>query len=430
MLNRLPDERPLHEGIQSVRVLEKRIALYAAVFGFLIGLAGLPLWGCLAGFLINLRPEASSGGIGWKALLIALLMGGVPLVGWLILIVWEHFRKRDRWFCAAASALLLLVVGGALFLHPRVQWFYLEACKIRTESFSFARSSVFWRRNGLDGVPSAARETVVVIGSSQVNFAISEALLSERLPACRISKKTLPGFGVMQYLMVVPELKTQQADTVVCWVSEFDLFREETLPVNRLRGHVSGPQLFQLVQTLSPRIAWDNRSELSDLAAACLSPLWRDRDLLRILSLNFWWRASSSPQGEPPAGDRQRQIANLKQSIRRTRLVQGNFDAFALFARQLRDAGIRLVVFEGQTNPLAVQDVDPAFRVETRTRFEKMAREVGFDYVTEDNMPLFTADDFCDAYHLAPRAAQRFSEYLAGYLRAKTIESLNLKESQ
>ncbi len=417
MASKPPEELPLHVGIRAVQNIEKRLAMIVGVFVMLIALAGLPWWKSVVKYLYVLQSDLPwhPGPVRLQYFLVAVAIVCLPLLSWLALSLYEH-RKGQRWFLAAASACLCLIAVSALFAHQRTQWFFLEACKVRTERFSFSRSLVFWRSNSYNRQVSPAQSSIFAIGSSQVNFAINEALLSDRLPRYGIHKKTLPGFNVLQYKMVVPELRHLEADIVVCWLSEFDFFREDRIPANRLRGQATISQVVKLIQILPPALAWDNRAEMADVFFATVSPLWRDRDIIRVISRGFWWKTDSIDTAERVSGDSEQQLENLRRSIRRTELLDVNFRSFAVFARQLADSGIRLIVFEGHTHPGVMRNYETSYRIETRSRLQAMSESIGFEYVTEKDMPVFTDVDFVDIYHVNEAAQNRFTLFLADYL--------------
>lgn len=412
--------RPLH--LQA----EQRVALCACWLVPACMIVCLPVMRGCAYYLVTLRtPECL-----WRwgdVLRPSLVLGAacvcaLPFV-WLAGVRAE-MRRADRprvaFAFAAVSAVVTATIAAVLFASAWPRWLFLEAVKVRSEPFSFARSLAFWQRDAQEWQPASGRVSTFLVGSSQMNFAVDAEMLSRQLPQVRVQKRCLPGFGVMQYAMVAPELLDRRADIVVCWLSEFDTFRDDRVPANRLRAFARWPQVWRLSLTLGQRESWRNRVEMSDLALASLMPFWRDRDLLRRLALHFWWRGQDGAQGQPPkwmGGDADRQRANLARSIRRTRLVAANFRAFRSFVRHVTSRGIRVLVFEGATNALYTSAYDPRFRVETRERLQDMAREERFVYVDEGQMPVFGAGDFCDAYHLNRQARRRFTTYLATRLR-------------
>lgn len=408
------------------RATVRQLSVVAAV----IFTALVPLLVGFAPYLVNLeQPEHFSY---WHILVSPLALSGIFVVLF-IAVIWlasirvdQTIRKgRFNHFPLAAVSALIILIGASLLVEQyRFQWFFLEAVKVRSEQYSYPRSLAFWKRDAMDEIHDVAKRKIILLGSSQVNMAMDPIILSEHINKTSISKYALPGFGIMQYLMVAPYLLKMKPDAVVCWLSEFDTYREELLPSNRLRSFSSAEQFWALSGLLKQDQIWKNRSELMDIMMGAATPIWRDRDLLRRLAFKFWWRSRIVVNQKPintvvHQKKVDNHIENLKTSIQRTGLVEANFLAFDLFSRILIHNGISLYVFEGVTNPDATSRYDPDgnMRLDTRERFEKMAKATGFKYIRASKMPAFEVNDFADAVHLNARARERFSTYLASYLK-------------
>lgn len=399
-----------------------RCAFFITAAGTVVS---LPFLGRIAVFLVTLQWPAASlscdAAFALRILVAAICVLSLPAL-WLLLLETERSISAPTFVRAPVAPLVALtfVIGfSAVVQHPPVRWFFLEAAKVRAEQFSFIRSVVCWQRDAMDYAHSQNAANLVLVGSSQMNSAVDLDLLPALLPDMRVRKSCLPGFGIMQYLMATSDLSRMNPAIVVCWISEFDAFREDRLPTNRLRFFSQSRGVLRLAQALGPKHAWQNRSELADLTMAVFVGLWRDRDLFRQLAVDFWWPApvatETSPAMDPAAIARQRD--NLRHSVRRTALLDANFNTFREFARDLSRQNVRLCVFEGSISPAATSTYDPSFRKETRERLRRMATEEGFEYVDASQMPQFTAEDFSDLYHLAPSARERFTVFLAQYIR-------------
>jgi hypothetical protein len=322
--------------------------------------------------------------------------------------------------------LAAIVIGLAalcvVWIHPRAQWFFIETSKIRLAPTTFPRALMFWRGSDLKETWPRGN-TVALLGSSQMNFAVDQDRLQTALPEKTVAKRALPGLGIMQYALLGDQLIERGASCAVCWISDFDAFREEAIPANRLRYFATLKNTRELAQVLGIAESWRNRGALADMFAAALCPLWRDRDVISRVAKDFWrplgrMNAMDDPStGSNPSGSHDKQGAHLERLIRRTRLLEANFRSFNRFADTLSNHGVALVVFEGHTNPEAMANVNPAFRSETRQRIHRMAGIAGFTYVDETDMPALTAADFQDAYHLNDEARKRFTLYLADFLK-------------
>jgi len=428
-MEELPDERGLDEGRVEVLDAERRAAAWACRLIPVAAVLALPFLRTGAAYLVNLRPPDRladwRGALTVRPMAFAALLCLLPLVWWLGVLLEKRRPGRVLRRVPVAAALAVLAVGGlcVAFEQRRVQWFCLEAARVRIKRNSFARNVINWKYDSLTHVPKPGKPLVVLLGSSQMESAVDEHLLAEGLPGVRVKKKWLRGFSIVQYLVVAPEVLEQRPAAIVCWLSEFDAFREERLPTNRLALFSRPATLATLASTLGPAECWLNRAELADMAFAALVPLWRDRDLLRVFFRRFWWRL---PEVEPKprmADVIARERENIRRAVRRTRLVEANFRSFRRFAEVVTAHGVRLFVFEGSTHPDGTSIYDPSFRPETRRRLERMAREVGFEYVPEERMPRFSRADFRDIYHLNTLARARFTRFLGRWLRTRLTPS-------
>jgi len=388
-------------------------------------LASVPFLKSFFSYLVNLQVPKEWMRLGSifepKTLIVAAFFSVVPLL-------WAMCLKAERRFfkiighgqpVATIGAVLFVIMVCGLFRWHRVNWFFLEAVKVRAEEFSYPRSAAFWKRQTMDSLRRADNNNLILVGSSQMNFAVDSDLLSSEFANLIPIKKCLPGFGIMQYLMSAPEILSYHPDIVICWISEFDTHREDRIPANRLRYFPDLKQLWYLLQTLQPIDLWKNRSQLADIGFAGIIPLWKERDSMTLLLKNFWWPSSSRlTEKTSNAKDTEivKQRENLVRSVRRTELVEANFKAFRYFASLMVSKRIKLIVFEGKTNPMVSAAYNPAFREETREQLRLMASEIGFTYVPESEMPRFTPDDYTDAYHLNKSARAQFTTFLVEYI--------------
>jgi len=424
-MEKLPDERGLAEGRAEVLDAERRVAAWVCRLMPVLALPALPFLRTGAAYLVNLRPPDRwadwPGALTVRFMAFAALLCTVPVVWWVgVRLERRHLgRSRRGWPVAPALTLLAVAAACLVFEQRRVQWFFLEAAKARIERDSFARNVINWKYDTLTYAPKPGKPLVVLLGSSQMDYAVDERLLAEALPGARVKKRWLSGFSILQYLVVAPEVLEQRPTAIVCWLSEFDAFREDRLPTNRLRFFSRAATLTLLAKILGPAECWGNRAQLADMTFASLAPLWRDRDLLRVLFRKFWWRLPTA-EPEPRMADViARERENIRRAVRRTRLVEVNFRSFRRFAQMVTAQGVRLFVFEGSTHPDGTSIYDPGFRPETRRRLERMAREVGFVYVPEEQMPRFSRRDFESIYHLNGPARRRFTHFLARWLETR-----------
>jgi hypothetical protein len=305
---------------------------------------------------------------------------------------------------------------------PRLKWFFIESAKARTPNPSFARNTLFWeRRDFMSATGSAPNPNrIALVGSSQMFQSTDVDILAES--GDRWEKQCLAGFGPIQYDWLSNRILERQPNAVVCWLSEFDFYREDAVPTNRLRWSSTLSKTHALWLRLEPDQRWDNRGEFVDLLLAAHLTTWRNRDHLKQILMNFWWNtgrpkvpADGAPLESALAESADLEIAtdNLRKNVRPTRFVDVNFSSFAEFATELRNHGIRLIVFEGQLHPATRTAYPERYHLEVRERLTDLSALYGFSYIHGDDLLKLSDADFADGYHTNSVGRTRWSRYLS-----------------
>jgi len=445
----LPEEQDPRACREAMWAVERRIAGRLSLVLPVIAVILTPLVAKYLLTIVFLKPT-EPGWNSWQAwhwtpsILLAAAILAAPLA-WLVALQLEK-RRRHRirspgMPTAAILSIVMIVLSSLLFVHPRLRWFYVEWAKVRTPNPSFARNTLFWQNEDFPqaGEPTSAVRRISLVGSSRVYQGIDQLLLAKLLPESFVEKMCLAGFGPMQYLALVDRVISHEPTQVVLWLSDFDLYREDTLPTGRLRWCASWENTTELAALLTPQQKWENRSALADLAFAAAMPWWREREHLRRTAFGYWWNVSvptgsDSPEAVPVlarSAGLEEALTYLRRNVRRTTMVEANYQAIAGFAQHLRGRGTELVVFEGLLHPRAARACKPELREEARRRLAGMADEVGFQFVASEAMPAFGEDCFGDAYHLNKQGRERFTKYLAVYLRkASDEESVEILDAR
>lgn len=339
-------------------------------------------------------------------------------------------RSRLPW--AATLAVMAIPLCSLPFHNSRFTWFFVEWAIPRTPNPSFARNTLYWEQRNFEFVgPENGARSIGLVGSSQTAQGFDLDLMHSKLPDDRVEKKCLAGFGPMQYPFLLERIQERRFDVIVCQLSEFDFYREDTVPVSRLRWASGREGISHLWATLALQQRWENRGNLADLWLAAKLPLWRHRDHIRRTMTDYWWKRSDPPKSRdagngvlaeaPGLGEA---IAFLKKNIGHKNLVEVNFQSFALFARKLSSQGIELIVLEGQVHPDARKAYDTSgMQLATRQRLHAMANTYEFRYIDATIQPSFEADDFGDAYHLNSSGRLKLTEILLSCLEERRATS-------
>lgn len=358
------------------------------------------------------------------AIAVAVLLAACPWI-WFASLRADRFIP-DRTIPLAMILSVLLTIAVSFLLNTsRATWFFVEWTKVRTPNPSFARNTLFWEQRSFESEGSDSASTRVgLVGSSQTYQGFDLKRLHESCPDFAFEKNTLAGFGPMQYPFLWHRMQERKFDIIVCQLSEFDFFREDSIPVSRLRWASSASGVAAVADVLTTEQQWSGRSELADLSVAAAVPLWRQRDHFRRTVFGYWWKKSDPPSEEATTANRladtpglEEAIGYLKKNVGEKKLVDANFQSFRRFAEQARNSGVHLIVLEGHVHPDARSAYDVnGLQLSTRSRLKEMSAASGFEYHSSETQPAFQADDFSDAYHLNDQGQAKLSLYLASVL--------------
>lgn len=369
----------------------------------------------------------------WKpALAVGILVFFLPWL-WLAGLQWQR-RWWNGWHASIPVAAILaagfVIAANIPWQIAPVRWFFVEWAKVRTSNPSFARNTLFWEQRNFEsaGIAREPNHRLGLVGSSQVYQGFDLQKLANDLPGWSVEKACLAGFGPLQYALLQDRLDEREFHVVVTIWSEFDIFRDDIVPTNRLRWGSSPSGVFRVARAVkTPALLWENRSEFADLEFAAWVPVWRERDHLRRVLFGYWWNVSqptTSPDARPILAESSglaEALNHLHQHVYRTKLVDANFRALAGFAQSLRAHRTKLVVLEGVLHPAASAVYDQEFRRETRQRLQDLAAQEQFHYISAADLPEFTTTEFADAYHVNELGRARMSAVLARYLTEHRI---------
>ncbi|MEZ6131824.1 MAG: hypothetical protein R3C59_24455 [Planctomycetaceae bacterium] len=432
----LPEEVPLGNGACRVQALENQavqLGIRLTPVLFVFGLLGAVRYGQTLLFLHPPRDlsAAASSSLG---LVFGFAITLVVPAWWLSLWLTQRCsRTLQTTICLSIVGLSILMTNLA-FAHPRAGWIFQEAVKARAPQLDFARNIVsMQQRLGSAGSVAKAADTALrigLIGSSQINLGVDSDQLSDDLQGAQVTKICLPGMVPLQYAALSQDIALQEFDIVVCWLSEFDFFREQTLPTSRLRWCCDHQNFGELRTMLEPRLLWGNRSDLADLAVATRVTVWQQRELFQMLAFRFWWPfdavAVKATKEEVQVGarlaNRKQGVANARKNIARTALLETNFAAFRNFRKHIMDSNARLIVLEGECHPQTMAAYDPDFRIQTREWMRQLAVDHKFTFVEADQRFAIADSDWSDAVHLNESGRTKLTSFLSALIKHQTSD--------
>ena len=421
----IPEERTDIASMQAIRQGEQQFVTALCWLTPALAILGWLAFGMFFPTLLYLQPPNTlaatvNSPLGWIGGFSFAMIPWVWRFGMTMVAVDD---QRFRGILSFSGILAMLLALNWALGQPKAEFVLEESVKARAPQLDFVRNIAF--KQQLLRQPSipttVSNPRIALVGSSQINLGIDVEQLRESTDAAGVISACMPGMVPLQYLAIADRITQQHPTVVVCWLSEFDFFRERTLPTVRLRWCSDRKNVLAIASTLSGEQKFNNRGELADLALAAISPLWRQRSLIAMVAFRYWWPWNSGfevvDQDEANVGavlvDQQQGIENLRSNIARTEMVEPNFMAFAQFANQITASGARLIVVEGESHPDAMQVYPEAFRLETRARLIDLSDSIGFEFFNENQRPSFKASDWRDAVHLNAGGRDRLTRWVA-----------------
>ena len=226
------------------------------------------------GISSSVRPVGIAGG---------LLLASIPVICWVSLSV-QPKRLRGCWdVIAFTCAFALTLLTGFLLDQDRMRFVLEEAVKSRATQTDFTRNIAFKQQLLRQHRPEVeiGKSRVLIIGSSQINLGIDAQQLQKDTGSEEVLSACMPGMVPLQYLALSGGVVEQRPTHVVCWLSEFDFFRETSLPTVRLRWCMDRENLIPgRFRRCRPRSGLEIEAKIADLTTARFTTLWQQRSLV------------------------------------------------------------------------------------------------------------------------------------------------------
>lgn len=380
------------------------------------------LWGTHGWHAVALDPQLAAPlgrGVPWGP------AGAGAVAGFAVYLLWnaglaaQRARGVGRLTFTLPLALACALVPLAEFAlrQPQAQnpfWLSVRARLRPGYADYFIRELTYWRLDVL-GPSAKAPNALVVAGSSQVLHGFDFGRLSE-LTGRPVKRRALAGMDPVKLCGAQDWLQARAGDTLVLYISEFDLSGGDRLDLNWMRP-LSSPSGVRDVIAAMPRDALLSQwRQAADLAWSSLAELWRIRDYASHLLFHPFGPIGSGETDAKSALREQERVyaeGTARESINTSRLR-----ALENMVRRLRARGVEVVIFEGQVNPAMRNPNGERLRLQTREALVAMAPDVGFTYVPASEQRVsIGADDWLDGTHMNAEGRRKFTEYAASVLR-------------
>jgi hypothetical protein len=316
---------------------------------------------------------------------------------------------KYTWVPLAFAALFLLNLWIFAAMQTGLFWAAMYTGKANSNLTQFQFKKQLLKEN-------KAPRQILLVGSSQTQAQFNEDFLNAKL-AKKIWTTELhfPGSAALDLFLVTRRLKSFPGDDLVCYLSEFYFYApiySESAPyflnfadLPKLREMGFGPYLKQ-------------RQFAYGVLGQMLPPFYcREPLTYRFLGIAMAGVAGQAKYDE-----------NLETNlVKRAELIAPKFRlgtdeklqkaAFEAFLSEATAQKRRVILVEGQLNPLLAQRVNPAIRADMKQFLRTMAQKYSnVILIPEDQLPRQEASDYKDLTHVTPDAEQRFTEWFSGWL--------------
>ena len=345
------------------------------------------------------------------------LLGSVLL--WLVLRIGKRMAGHRRWIVQSITgfAALNLWIWGAM--HTIVFWggLYTGSATSNFTQFEFKKELLRHNR---------AAHQILLLGSSQTQAQVDENVLNQKLrPKIWTTELHFPGSKCIDLLLVLRKLRRSPADEVICYVSEYYFYSGlyATTP-----PYFGGVRNLALLKGIGLGAEMLKRPYVMGMIGDAL-PLFRCRESLkdRILgiALSEIGQVTYNTHLEADLEKRAEEAArtfNLDQD------AEFQKRAFEEFLKEAERQGRKVMILEGQVNPILGRKIAPEIRSDMKKFLEVLSRSnANLTLIREADLPLQTAADYKDLTHVTEEGQKRFSNWLADYIVSRGILQADAK---
>jgi hypothetical protein len=346
---------------------------------------------------------------GWLFLAMPLILAGAAF------LVKKLIRHSViRWVCYFSLALAITRI--VLFFNPVAWATYNKMLPLKY--IDWRHSDVLTSETGKYLKPKKNLKYLAV-GSSQTSVIYKQYAVRHD----EFSIFALAGLSPLDLYTYRKEIIRQNPENVLLYLSEFDLARKPELASSKwspfsLRDIV---ELKSLIDT-TDYFTEDDQQILYDVFFGKYFPEYKYsfvfKDLTDIILQKNKLLNITPPTQVEGSLSLNFQLQSLKE-------LSDQYISFNLFylkksIQELNKKGIRVIIVEGQYNPLAYEPSNLALNRKVKSLLKAYVDEHPDNiFLTRDVIPNFSLEDYDDGYHVKAESGLHFSEILIEHLNSK-----------
>jgi hypothetical protein len=323
----------------------------------------------------------------------------------------RRFRPPVRWVIQGWAAFVCLNVLVAVASQTALFWCALYSGKDNVQNYTQWRiKETLMRENE---APSRA----VLLGSSQVRTQMDSKALNARLGNdIWTTELHFPGSTPFDMVLCLEHLPKSRLKYVITYVSEPNFYSQGD---NGRLMYFFGISDLPAYWRLEP---WRPAAD-TFLVSGILGdvfPLYQIWESVQARAQSLLRRPVDEKQKNYDAS-LEKDLSQRAHRIGKTFAIgpfsESQKNAFSLFATKCKTLGARLIVCDGQVNPVLAHSMDPSLREDMNGFLRTLAAtDPNILLLTESEMPAQTESDYEDLTHVNLRARARFSQFMADVL--------------
>lgn len=275
------------------------------------------------------------------------------------------------------------------------QHFMREVCYVRLEEAA-------GRCNDSPGV--------MLVGSSQVLCGVDDHLLRELIQPVPVIRRAVFGTTPLKALAMMAYVPYRPGDVCIQYLSELDFTNQDEFPHSWFRPFASWQTWPQVMSCISPWTRLCRWRQAVDYLLAATFESWRARDFIRQIAMHFW--QLGNPGGTPMGTEDL--SAMLEQARSLLTFMPSERKAFDAYTGHLEHMGVRMLIFEGDVNPLLHSEQRLQARKRVRDDLSGFATGEFRRYVSIEEQGLgLNVDDWADYGHLNSTGREKLTRRMA-----------------
>ena len=323
------------------------------------------------------------------------------------------YKYKPRWQYLAYAALLIFLLRGLLFGQYFSWGFYKDHLTVddigwRQQSAVTAEYYKFFK---------PTRKKYMAVGSSQTYAVYFDYSQKHN----HLTVFSLAGMAPLDLYLYRIYILARDPEYILLYLSEFDLAKAPRLDASK-SAPPQGLSLWQIVPTLfEASKSAHSETEFKEMIVGEFLPEYKYSFIFKGF-IEKWMKKNEAlrvkslyEQLSPDAQELQKNARDMAGDIDE-RWIPYNTYFLAKFLAYCREHSLKVVILEGQYNPVAFNEKSAYLNRLTRKALEDLAQESAAVFVPRSNLPQFTQDDYNDVMHVKPAAGYRFVESLVNNL--------------